>query len=449
MLGYTLAGNVTTSNYGCSGSRKEGNIVKSLTKLSFCHLLASLLTLLGLPEGPWISLAGAETFATTNFDFEYTTSGNGAVAPPDDDGDEDPPYSLPGSFTLPTGCDDPCDDPCNDTSETHPNFVVKLACWLEYSWDRYDTAGFDLPSGKVLVQVENVPNTGAWVPAAQRIEINPDQRMSSLPMYAAHELFHVVQYQYWTTLLGRPGWFLESLPEAMAVALTNDVSKPMFDFDPDGHTYDAGFLVFPPHLMSKSYKTWPMWSYVMEHSGSPTPVYPGFNFIRQLMENTRDNCPGRTLACMKGELDILLAAEGTDFPTMMRRMSVANMLSIFDDTLDFDHIYGYRWDDVINSFAGDVLDVMPGEIPLRFNLASDTHAALPGFSVTTGGAQIYEDYGTSTVLAVREQPAGSDRFSRQHDRRIASLLGSRSSVRGPDDSTFRHYDLPGDATDRW
>ena len=122
-----------------------------------CMRIASLLTLLGLLEGPWISLAGAETFATTNFDFEYTTSGNGAVAPPDDDGDEDPPYSLPGNFTLPTGCDDPCDDPCNDTSETHPNFVVKLACWLEYSWDRYDTAGFDLPSGKVLVQVENVP----------------------------------------------------------------------------------------------------------------------------------------------------------------------------------------------------------------------------------------------------------------------------------------------------
>ncbi len=82
----------------------------------------------------------------------------------------------------------------------HANYIRAAAAYLEQAYTAYSQAGFKLPAGKISVVVASLPN---WSDDPQydtltgRILLPTDDwnDLDALRHAAAHELFHVVQYQ--------------------------------------------------------------------------------------------------------------------------------------------------------------------------------------------------------------------------------------------------------------
>lgn len=278
-----------------------------------------------------------------HFRIEYTQ-----VNPPAGEN----PLKLPPGYS-------PADCPGN-----HPDYVVKLGCWLEYAHARYADGGFRLPNQTIVVRISDatfgnpavVPNVvlvgplGVPVPDPLTIYVRTDLSMGVLAFLAAHELFHVVQLQYWQVYPIDFPWLIEGTAEAMACTVYPDdyhIESYFFHSNGYGMNHDwfwdcNGDLDQTLATWSQGYVTALIWLYLMEHN-DPGPVsgYPGYGFIRTYLEaSVEAGLPPDPL----GLLEDLLAERGTSLDREMEAFAYANLVRVYDN-LDYTHDHGYRWDD--------------------------------------------------------------------------------------------------------
>jgi hypothetical protein len=362
------------SVFGLGTSAVKGRIILWVcSALVFC--------LLGLHA----TIVCAQQFLnTTNFTVIYYTSGGCQLTPATT---ENPPYLLPdGTY-------------CNDYSG-HPDYIRKIACWLEYAHARYDGDGFDLPAAAITVEVTCLSTSG-MVPGPVDIKIARYLDMEILPLVCCHELFHIVQLQYWkahTTQL----WFREAMAEAM---MNTIVSEPCatdtcrfeeFFWHSNGIQWNHDFFHFPGAAWRDAYDVAIMWLYLMEHNGDDNTVsYPGVDFVRDFLDSTRVVLGPPSNAHLFTALDQVLANKGTDLDTELRKFAFANLVRVYDN-LDYWNDYGYRWDDTYFPGGGTwsvqgVDEMAYGADSRVLDLNGYTSAAtLPGY--TDSGADNWIDH---------------------------------------------------------
>lgn len=158
-----------------------------------------------------------------------------------------------------------------DTSDSSKEEAVKVAEYLEKSWDVYvKQYNFKPPTHRVHTILKPTLSDNAlglayfptWISNAY-IEMKSGMGQTTLKETASHEFFHIVQYQYDTS---ENRWTIE----ATATAVEDEVFPETF-----------GYLVFEPHW----YERWDKGLDLM--SQKDYFEYGGSLFFKYIMENVK------------------------------------------------------------------------------------------------------------------------------------------------------------------
>lgn len=324
----------------------------------------------------------AQRAFTDHFTFFYTN-----------DFENDPP-SVENPIELPPIVVNVIGISAGNVNPTIPDYVIKLANWLEWAYGRYLIDGFRLPSSTNVkigrpVQPAIVPDPN-WI-YFHRDEIASDE----VPGTAAHELFHIVQLEYWNAYNLDFPFFIEGMTVAMENTVIPETARYQGFCEHANHRkIDNNQGLNWPHNFfdmgitdwEDAYYTGIIWTYLMEHNSNNTsPRYPGTDFILRFLEATdMEDAPGPpSEELLFDTLNDLLDDHGTNLDTEMKHLAFANLIRLYEN-FDGDHIYGFWWDDTDPSwfdsnnlewtFSG--IDVLPIFYEYRIlNLNDESDAA--------------------------------------------------------------------------
>lgn len=314
------------------------------------------------------------------------------------------PQSTENPLDLPAGCG-------AGDYPGHPDYIVKLACWLEHAYSVYDSDGFQVPNANVLVHIVSQNQAGV-VTDPHTIWISNSLFMSSLSTLAAHEMFHIVQLQYWDTYpLNYPS-IIEGMAEAMQITVIEQSHYiESFFSHPNGHDWDDhDFFEFdePINDWSEAYDMTVLWLYLMEHNTDNTsPRYPGTDFI---IDYLNDMGPTGGPTDPMPVLESLLLSKGTSLDEEMRDFAFANLVRVYDN-LDYWQDYGYRWDDSYFNEASGVWSI-DGVDELSYGIGSRTLSLtdygsagswMPGYSNSNATNSINIPYGAQYWIIGADQ----------------------------------------------
>jgi hypothetical protein len=265
-------------------------------------------------------------YATPHFSMAYADSGDDAVTP----GDAGAPATLLDGTVI-------ASVPGGDGI---PDYVQLVGAYLEYARDVYLEAGFRVPDTTMAVSLFNdLGAYGMYLPVCDEIYLEPD--LVSPGTTATHELFHAVQYRYWSQadFASIPSNEQAFYKEATADWAMIEVMRPLpyisWFSDPD-HVglFQAG--------TSAAF----FWIYYLEQLSDwqpGDPLAPGFDAMRAYLERVAT-----------GELDLRGALEagpeaaGFSLDTLLERFTLANLLenplenvSRYDQTHVIKYVYRY------------------------------------------------------------------------------------------------------------
>jgi len=235
-----------------------------------------------------------------------------------------------------------------------PDYVIKLAHWLEWAYACYTIDGFRLPA-QTNIKIGK-PVAPAITPNPDWIHFHKDKILSGLiPGTAAHELFHIVQLQYWKVYNTTRPMFVEG----QAVAMENTVvpEKGRYqdfcvhanhrDMDGQGASWNHDFFDIGVQDWEDAYCTGIIWLYLMEHNTDGTSTrYPGTDFLKRFLEATDvgNGAGPPSQQSLYDALDDLLNQQSTTLDAEMREFVCANMIRLHEN-LGGDHPHGFWWDD--------------------------------------------------------------------------------------------------------
>jgi hypothetical protein len=172
-----------------------------------------------------------------------------------------------------------------DTGLSDPNYVQKVGIWLEYSLQKYTDFKFKTLTNVFPIQIYLMPLTGAKGFAAydNYICFLPNLSEEDLNDVPAHELFHLIQYQY-LIIFGFDTWY-----EGTAMVMPDAVSDYRNSWMGVGenigfNNYAKGSYILKsfPDL---SYDSSGFWKYIMEQfTKAISPDEPYVDVIRRCWE---------------------------------------------------------------------------------------------------------------------------------------------------------------------
>lgn len=288
-------------------------------------LAASSASASAAPSGSCISFTPQRIYGTPHFTLSYSIEGVDAVS------SEDLGRAIKRSDGVVIGQ--------AVGGNGVPDYVEEAAIGLEYAWETYAEAGFDVPDHQPVFLKAGLGAYGLYLPECGDIYLLPN--LSGVTRTAAHELAHAVQYRYWdlSDFEAVPGAQHSFYKEASADAMMIQVMRPLpyvswFD-DPDA-------LALKEAGTAAAF----FWIYYGEQVASgvdPQVEAPGLNGMARFLERVK--LEGLDL---EGALAALPEEGGRSLDDLMGDFVVANLLEDVLDVWDPDLVPGlapftYHW----------------------------------------------------------------------------------------------------------